>query len=81
MCLFVAALAMFPRGSRVGGRVPIEVVVLGAAFLERSVGFYLPAPDPFGPFTGPFLLLGAALLIFIVRFRVFVPPPIRRRAA
>lgn len=80
MCLFVAALAMFPRGSRTGRRIPIEIVVLGSAFLERSVGFYLAAPEPFGPFTGPLLLLAAALLIFAVRFRLFLPPPIRRRS-
>ena len=81
MCLFVAALAMFPRGSRTGRRVPIEIVVLGSAFLERSVGFYLPAPEPFGPFTGPFLLLAAAFVVFAVRFRLFLPAPIRRGTA
>jgi hypothetical protein len=81
MCLFVASLAMFPRGSRTGGRIPIEIVVLGAAFLERGIGTVWPGPDPIGPLSGPLLMLAAALVLLAIRFRLGVPLPLRRRAA
>lgn len=81
MCLFVAALALFPRGNRTGGRVPIELVVLGAAFLERGVGTVLPGPEPIGQLSGPLLLLAFALVILAIRFRLGVPLPVRRRTA
>jgi lipopolysaccharide export system permease protein len=81
MCLFVAALALFPRGNRTGGRVPIEIVVLGAAFLERGVGTVLPAPEPIGQLSGPLLLLAVALIVLAVRFRLGVPVPLRRQTA
>ena len=81
MCLFVASLAMFPRGSRTGGRIPIEIVVLGAAFLERGIGTVWPGPDPIGPLSGPLLLLAAGLVLLAIRFRLGVPLPLRRRSA
>ena len=81
MCLFVASIAMFPRGNRTGGRVPIEIVVLGAAFIERGVGTVLPGPEPIGPLSGPLLLLACALVLLAIRFRLGIPMPLKRGAA
>eukprot|EP01036_Dinobryon_divergens_P003735 gene3735-4946_t len=44
MCLFVAGLAAFPTGARRGFVLPVEIAVLGAAFIERAISSYLPVP-------------------------------------
>ncbi len=81
LCLLVAALAMFPTGNRRRFAAPIELVALGAAFLERAITFYVPLPSPLDATAGPLLLTVVALIILAVRFRVFVPVRIRRQAA
>jgi lipopolysaccharide export system permease protein len=81
LCLLVAALAMFPTGNRRRFAAPIELVALGAAFIERAITFYVPLPSPLDATAGPLLLTVVALIILAIRFRVFVPVRIRRRAA
>ena len=81
LCLFVAALAMFPSGNRRRVAAPIELVALGAAFVERGVTSYAPIPAPFDLMAGPALLVIIALVILAIRFRVFVPMRIRRQPA
>lgn len=79
ICLLVAALAAFPTGNRRKTRAPIELVVLGAAFLERGLGSYIPLPQPFDLAFGPSLLLAIALIILAVRFRILSFGPRRRK--
>ena len=81
LCLFVAALAMFPTGNRRRFTVPIELVVLGAAFLERGVTSYVPLPSPMDGTAGPLLLTAVALVILAIRLRVFVPLRLRKQHA
>lgn len=80
ICLFVAALAVFPSGNRRRNAAPIELVALGAAFVERGVTSYLKLPSPIDLTAGPLLLLLLALVILAIRFRVLVPMRIRRPA-
>lgn len=82
ICLFVAALAAFPSGRRRGFVLPIEMAVLGAAFLERAITSYLPVgPGFLGTASGAvaLALLGAVLLAG--RLRIFQPMPLRRAVA
>lgn len=81
LCLFVASLAMFPNGNRRRLAAPIELVALGAAFLERGVTSYAPVPSPYSLAAGPTLLIVIALVILAIRFRVFVPMRIKRQPA
>jgi lipopolysaccharide export system permease protein len=81
ICLFVASLAIFPTGNRRRFSAPIELVALGAAFVERGVTSYLKLPGPIDLTAGPLLLLLVALVILAIRFRVFVPMRIRRQPA
>ena len=73
ICLFVAGLAAFPSGRRSEGRLPIEVVVLAAAFAERGISTYLPGTGLFAPAAGSMLLLIVALVILAFRLRIFAP--------
>lgn len=79
LCLFVTALAAFPTGKRRRFEVPIELAVLGAAFVERAVTSYLPGSGWLQLGTGSILLALAALVILAVRLRVFSPA--RRRVS
>jgi lipopolysaccharide export system permease protein len=80
MSLFVAALGLFPSGNRRSFGLPIELVVLGAAFLERGVTSYAPLPQPFDLVSGPGLLLLVAVVILARRFRVFTRLPLAKAA-
>ncbi|MDP1731955.1 MAG: LptF/LptG family permease [Devosia sp.] len=73
MCLFVAAIAAFPHGRRVRHEVPIELVVLAVAFLERGVSANLMPPGPLDPVGGAYLLAAISLAILAVRLRGFAP--------
>jgi lipopolysaccharide export system permease protein len=79
MCLFVASLAMFPNGNRRRFALPLEIVILGAAFIERGITSYAPVPEPYDLAAGPVALAVAAIAVLAVRLRVFLP--VRRKAA
>ena len=79
ICLFVAALAAFPHGRRTQREVPLELIVLGTAFVERGISANLVPPGPFDPLPGATLLAALSLLALLIRLRVFAPLP--RRAA
>ena len=81
LCVFVAALSMFPTGNRRRFAAPIELVALGAAFVERGITSYAPIAAPYDLAAGPLLLTLAALVILAIRFRVFVPMRIKRQPA
>lgn len=80
ICLLVAALAGFPSGARRASPVPIELTVLGAAFVERGLGSFVPFPPAFGPAPGAAILTLVAAAIMLVRLRAFEPQPRRARA-
>jgi lipopolysaccharide export system permease protein len=80
ICLLVAALAMFPSGDRRPAQLPMEFVVLGAAFLERGFGTFVPLPGPVAQASGPLLLAFASLAVLAVRLRIFSPMPTRHAA-
>lgn len=80
LCLFVVAIAGFPSGRRREPRIPIEVVVLGAAFFERVLHTYAPGDDWVAPATGVIALIGISLLILIYRLRSLAFGPRRVRA-
>lgn len=79
MCLFVASLAMFPSGNRRRFSLPLEIVVLAAAFIERGITSYARVPKPYDLAAGPMVLAVVALVVLTIRLRVFFP--VRRRAA
>lgn len=81
ICLFVAAVGMFPSGRRRQAAIPVELTVLGAAFIERGLTSYLPASGIFGAASGSFVIAAIGLVILAIRLRVFRPAGIRRVAA
>lgn len=72
ICLFVAALAAFPHGRR-SGDVPIELLVLGAAFLERGVASLPQISESYGTLAGTWTLLIASGIALLYRLRVYRP--------
>jgi lipopolysaccharide export system permease protein len=77
LCLFVAALMMFPHSRRAGREVPIEIVVLVVAFIERGVSSsYQPDWLP-APVIASFALIALSVLVLLLRFRAFSPQPRR----
>ena len=78
ICLFVTAVAAFPHGRR-GGEVPIELVVLGAAFVERGVASLPDISDRFGPLAGTSVLLILSVVVLLYRLRIH--RPVWRRVA
>lgn len=81
MSLFVVAVTAFPSGNRRRAGAPIELTVLAAAFIERGLTSYAPAPQNWDLVSGSLLLAlaGAALLAY--KLRIFRPAPLRRTAA
>ena len=71
MVLLVAAIAMFPSGSRQRWRLPLEVGILLVAFLERGISTYAPLPGTVQPFAGSVVVVVAALLILARRLELF----------
>ena len=75
LCLFVAAIAAFPSGRRRDPILPIEIIVLVVAFIERGISTYAPGNGVFAPATGSVVLLALATIILIFRLRVFAAQP------
>lgn len=80
ICLFVAGVAAFPTGRRRRTEIPIELAVLGIAFLERGITSYLPGPGILGVASGSVILIAIGTVLLLVRLRVF-RPVLRRRPA
>lgn len=66
MVLLVAALTAFPRGGRGGFRVPIEIVIVVIALIDRILSDQVLAFDIKG-LPGVLLLLEAAAVVAIAR--------------
>lgn len=80
LCLFVFAIAGFPSGRRREPRLPMEIIVLGAAFFERVVFTYSPFNESWlAPLTGVVVVAGISLVILAIRLKPFARP--RREAA
>lgn len=77
ICLFVTAIAAFPHGRR-GREIPLELVVLGAAFLERGVTS-MPSMGQYGPLAGTSVLMALSAIALLYRLRVHAP--VRRGVA
>ncbi len=78
LCLLVAGMAAFPSGRRREPRLPIEITVLGIAFLERGINSYGPNIGWMSPLFSTLLLGGIALIILAVRLRYrLLPVPVR----
>ena len=67
--LLVLGLGGFPDGRRRPPRLPIEVVVLVLALLERAAPALLPGPKSLAAFAGVAVLGAVALGLLAVRFR------------
>jgi lipopolysaccharide export system permease protein len=80
LCLFVASLMAFPHSRRAGREVPIEIVVLVMAFIERGISSsYQPAWLP-APVVASFVLIALSVLVLLLRFRAFSGQPQRLAA-
>jgi lipopolysaccharide export system permease protein len=75
ICLMVAVFSAFPHGRRGTFEIPIEIVVIMAAFAERAFTANYMFATPLLPFSGPVLIAGASLLFLAWRLR----PRSRRR--
>jgi len=80
ICALIAGISLFPSGRR-RSELPVEIVVLGAAFVERAVTSYLPGPGILGVASGSVWILALAVVVLLVRLRVFRSTGLRRRAA
>ena len=69
----VAAMAAFPTGRRRRSRIPIELVVFAIAFAERGITALTPSGGLFAPANGAIAMLAAALIVLVVRLRLFAP--------
>lgn len=72
ICVFVAAIAAFPHGRR-GREMPLELVVLGAAFLERGVTSFPGVTEYVGSLGGTAALLALSTVALLFRLRVHAP--------
>lgn len=77
ICLFVAALAVLPSGRRSRWEMPLELLVLGVAFVERGLSSNVFPPGPLDPVPGAWLLALLSALVLAARLRAFTP--VRRR--
>jgi lipopolysaccharide export system permease protein len=67
MCMLVLALAGWPSGRRSRFTIPLEVLVMVVAFMERAVTAY--ATGPFAPLAGATAILVISLSMIAVRLR------------
>jgi lipopolysaccharide export system permease protein len=80
ICTLIAGFSLFPSGRR-RSEMPVEIVVLGAAFIERAVTSYLPGPGILGVASGSVWIFAFAAIVLLVRLRVFRPAGLQRKAA
>lgn len=74
----VAAMAAFPTGRRRRARIPIELVVFTVAFAERGITSLTPGNGLLAPANGSIAMLAAAMIVLVVRLRLYAPV-LRRR--
>jgi lipopolysaccharide export system permease protein len=75
-CLLAVALAFFPQGRRVTGGVPLEIIVLGAAFIERAALSNLPRIDPIFASSAALAMIAASLLVLLLKSHAWRRGPV-----
>lgn len=80
MCALIAALAMFPGTGRRRFTIPLELVALVLAFIERGVSSGLQPVFALAPMSGSLALIAVAAVIFVVRLKPFGPSVVARPA-
>lgn len=73
LSLFVAALAVFPHSRRAGREVPVEIVVLAVAFIERGISSSYEPAWLLTPESGSYMLIGLSIIVLLLRFRAYAP--------
>lgn len=73
LCALIAALAGFPSSVRRRFSMPLELVALGLAFIERGISSLVQPLFLFGSMAGSLVLLAAAAIVFAIRLGVFNP--------
>lgn len=73
LCLFVTAICGFPSGRRREPRLPVEITVLGAVLLERTITSYVPIQDWRQAMCGVLVLGAGSLIALVIRLRLYVP--------
>lgn len=68
-CLLVAAMTIFPHSRRTGFSIPIEITILGAAFIERGLSAVVPPVHPALPTTPLLVLAFTSALVLFMRLR------------
>jgi len=68
LCLFVAAISIFPNARRGKKLFPIEIIVLLIGLGERAISVSLSKTLPTAQYSSGLILLIVAILIFIYRF-------------
>lgn len=74
ICLMVAAMAAFPHGRRTRFEIPIEIVVISVALIERLFSARFSFGLPLLPFSGPVVLSLGSLAVLAWRLRPRLPP-------
>lgn len=80
LCAIVAAIAAFPGSIRRRFTVPLELVALGLAFVERGISSAMQPLFLLGSMSGSIALLAAAAIVFAIRLKAFAVVPIARPA-
>jgi lipopolysaccharide export system permease protein len=73
LCALIAALAALPGSVRGRYSVPLELVTLVLAFLDRGLSSTLQPMFFFGSMSGALVMIAGAAVIFIVRLKPFAP--------
>jgi lipopolysaccharide export system permease protein len=80
LCLLVLAVAGFPTGRRRPSMVPIEVVILTVAFVERAASTYLPGSAVLSSWSGSVLLVVFSIVLLVLKMRLLRLPSAVRSA-
>jgi lipopolysaccharide export system permease protein len=80
LCLLVFAVAGFPTGRRRPTMIPVEVVLLVVAFVERAASTYLPGSTALSSWSGSVLLVVGSVVLLVLRMRLLRLPAAARPA-
>ena len=69
ICACVLAVAGFPNARRSRRKLPLELGVLGVAFIERAISAYSPLPPTIAPLSGAIVMLLAGFVALAWRLR------------
>jgi lipopolysaccharide export system permease protein len=81
MCLFMGAIAGFPHARRGRTFLPMELVPLLVAYVDKTITSNLPVPELAQQVAGPTAVLLAGLVLLGFRLRLVRLPRFRRQTA